>query len=139
LLGDAGHARNVKAAFARGKRRLVGKIGVSGPVLHKAGKLSDAEYRHTMEHTEIGARILGPLMRDAPGALSIVRSHHDRLDGRGFPDGLKGSAIPFRGAFDAEVVSAFFQTFAGQSALPIPTPQLQPLRLPTRAMEARRA
>lgn len=154
----------------------VGKIGVSESVLHKAGKLSDAEYRHIMEHTVIGARILGPLMRDAPGALAIVRSHHERLDGRGFPDGLKGDAIPFearlvsvadafdamtsvrpyrpsrsvehamheleqgkRVQFDPEVVDAFLQAFAGQAALPIPTPQLQPLRLPIRAMEARRA
>lgn len=154
----------------------VGKIGVSESVLHKAGKLTDAEYRHIIEHTVIGARILGPLMRDAPGALSIVRSHHERLDGRGFPDGLTGNAIPFEARlvsvadafdamtsirpyrpslsvkqamreleegkgvqFDAEVVDAFFQAFAGDPALPIPTPQLQPLRLPTRAMEARRA
>src|SRR2546427_745263 len=73
----------------------VGKIGVSESVLHKAGKLTDAEYRHIMEHTVIGARILGPLMRDAPGALSIVRSHHERLDGTGSPDSLKGDQIPF--------------------------------------------
>src|SRR5256712_12198244 len=154
----------------------VGKIGVSESVLPKAGKLSDAEYRHIMEHTVIGARILGPLMRDAPGALSIVRSHHERLDGRGFPDGLKGSAIPFEArlvsaadAFDAmtsvrpyrpsltvkhamreleegkdvqvdaEIVKAILRAFADDTALPVPTPQLQPLRLPTRAMEARRA
>jgi putative nucleotidyltransferase with HDIG domain len=154
----------------------VGKIGVSESVLHKAGKLSDAEYRHIMEHTVIGARILGPLMRDAPGALAIVRSHHERLDGTGFPDGLKGNLIPFearvvsvadafdamtsvrpyrpsltvkqamreleegRGVqFDAEIVNAFLRAFAEDTSLPIPTPQLQPLRLPTRAMEARRA
>src|SRR3989442_2717314 len=61
-----------------------------------------------MEHTVIGARILGPLMRDAPGALSIVRSHHERLDGTGSPDSLKGDQIPFEArlvsvadAFDA--------------------------------------
>src|SRR6266511_4561649 len=66
----------------------VGKIGVSEGVLHKAGKLTDDEYRHIMEHPVIGARILGPLMRDAPGALAIVRSHHERLDGKGLPDGL---------------------------------------------------
>src|SRR5207244_1678070 len=58
----------------------IGKIGVSEAVLHKACKLSDAEYRHIMEHPVIGARILEPLMRDAPGALAIVRSHHERLD-----------------------------------------------------------
>src|SRR6267378_660144 len=72
----------------------IGKIGVSEAVLHKAGKLSDTEYRHIMEHPVIGARILEPLMRDAPGALAIVRSHHERLDGKGFPDGLKGDQIP---------------------------------------------
>jgi response regulator RpfG family c-di-GMP phosphodiesterase len=72
----------------------IGKIGVSESVLHKAGKLSEAEYRHIMEHPVIGARILEPLMRDAPGALAIVRSHHERLDGKGVPDGLKGDRIP---------------------------------------------
>ena len=154
----------------------VGKIGVSESVLHKAGKLSEAEYRHIMEHTVIGARILGPLMRDAPGALAIVRSHHERLDGTGFPDGLKGNVIPVEARlvsvadafdamtsvrpyrpslsvqhamrelesgvgiqFDGDAVRAFQKAFAEHAALPIPTPQLQPLRLPTRAMEARRA
>src|SRR5207247_6885216 len=72
----------------------IGKIGVSEAVLHKAGKLTEAEYRHIMEHPGIGARILEPLMRDAPVALAIVRSHHERLDGRGFPDGLKWDRIP---------------------------------------------
>jgi putative nucleotidyltransferase with HDIG domain len=72
----------------------IGKIGVSETVLHKPGKLTEPEYRHIMEHPVIGARILGPLMRDAPVALAIVRSHHERLDGKGFPDGLKGDAIP---------------------------------------------
>jgi len=72
----------------------IGKIGVSEAVLHKPGKLSDAEYRHIMEHPAIGARILAPLMREAPAALAIVRSHHERLDGKGFPDGLKGDEIP---------------------------------------------
>lgn len=154
----------------------VGKIGVSESVLHKEGKLSEAEYRHIMEHTVIGARILGPLMRDAPGALAIVRSHHERVDGTGFPDGLKGDAIPFEARlvsvadafdamtsvrpyrpsltvkeamreleegigiqFDGGVVRAFQRAFTEHASLPIPTPQLQPLRLPTRAMEARRA
>ena len=154
----------------------VGKIGVSEGVLHKAGKLSDAEYRHIMEHTVIGARILGPLMRDAPGALAIVRSHHERLDGKGFPDGLTGDAIPFEARvvsvadafdamtsvrsyrpslsvahameeleagkgvqFDPPIVDAFARAFPEAGALPIPTPQLSPLRLPSRAMDARRA
>jgi response regulator RpfG family c-di-GMP phosphodiesterase len=154
----------------------VGKIGVSEAVLHKAGKLSDEEYRHVMEHTVIGFRILGPLMRDAPGALAIVRSHHERFDGKGVPDHLAGEAIslearvvavadafdamtsvrPYRPSlpvatamkeleegkgiqFDADIVEAFKRAFPELGSLPIPTPQLQPLRLPVRAMEARRA
>src|SRR3989449_845408 len=72
----------------------IGKIGVSEAVLHKAGKLTEPEYHHIMEHPVIGARILAPLMRDVPTALAIVRSHHERLDGKGFPDGLKGDQIP---------------------------------------------
>jgi putative nucleotidyltransferase with HDIG domain len=72
----------------------IGKIGVSEAVLNKPGKLTDAEYRHIMEHPTIGARIIEPLMRDAPIALAIVRHHHERLDGKGFPDGLKGDSIP---------------------------------------------
>jgi len=72
----------------------LGKIGVQESVLHKPGKLTEAEYRHIMEHPVIGARILAPLMRDAPAALAIVRSHHERLDGKGFPDGLNGGEIP---------------------------------------------
>lgn len=72
----------------------IGKIGVTEAVLHKPGKLTEAEYRQIMEHPVIGARLLAPLMRDAPSALAIIRSHHERLDGKGFPDGLKGDAIP---------------------------------------------
>jgi len=72
----------------------IGKIGVREDVLHKAGKLTPDEYRDVMEHTVIGARILGPLLRDWPLVIAIVRSHHERIDGKGLPDGLKGDAIP---------------------------------------------
>jgi putative two-component system response regulator len=72
----------------------IGKIGVSEEVLHKPGKLTDGEYRHIMEHTVIGARILGPLLREAPMVIAVVRSHHERLDGKGLPDGLAGDTIP---------------------------------------------
>jgi putative nucleotidyltransferase with HDIG domain len=154
----------------------VGKIGVREAVLSKPGKLTDDEYRHIMEHTVIGARILGPLMRDAPDALAIVRSHHERLDGTGFPDGLKGDAIPLvarivtvADSFDAmtsgrpyrpslsvqqavrelqegkgvqfepQCVEAFLRAFPDVAALPLPTPQFNPVRLPAHAVEARRA
>ena len=72
----------------------IGKIGVREDVLHKPGPLTDAEYRHIMEHPVIGAKILEPLLKNEPEVLAIVRSHHERLDGRGLPDGLVGDQIP---------------------------------------------
>jgi response regulator RpfG family c-di-GMP phosphodiesterase len=72
----------------------LGKIGVREAVLNKAGPLTDAEYAHVMEHPLIGWRLLRPLMADAPLALAMVRSHHERYDGRGGPDGLAGDAVP---------------------------------------------
>jgi HD-GYP domain-containing protein (c-di-GMP phosphodiesterase class II) len=47
-----------------------------------------------MTHPVLGWRILAPLLGDTPAALNIVRSHHERFDGRGIPDGLKGTEIP---------------------------------------------
>jgi response regulator RpfG family c-di-GMP phosphodiesterase len=72
----------------------IGKIGVREAVLLKPGKLTDQEYAHLKEHTLIGERILQPLLKDHPLVLAIVRSHHERPDGRGFPDGLVGDVIP---------------------------------------------
>jgi HD-GYP domain-containing protein (c-di-GMP phosphodiesterase class II) len=72
----------------------IGKIGVREEVLHKAGALTQDEYRHIMEHPVIGARILGSLFPRGSLEIAIVRSHHERADGRGLPDGLRGDAIP---------------------------------------------
>jgi response regulator RpfG family c-di-GMP phosphodiesterase len=86
----------------------IGKIGVREEVLNKPGKLSDAEYQHIMTHPVVGWRILAPLLAETPVALNIVRSHHERFDGRGVPDRLAGTAIPLEAriaaaadAFDA--------------------------------------
>jgi putative nucleotidyltransferase with HDIG domain len=72
----------------------VGKIGVREKVLLKPVALTDDEYEHLMTHTVIGAHILHPLLKNAPGVLAIVRSHHERVDGKGLPDGLSGQEIP---------------------------------------------
>ncbi len=72
----------------------VGKIGVREEVLNKPSRLSDEEYLHIMEHTVIGEKILTPLLRDRPRVLQVVRSHHERPDGNGLPDGLKGDDLP---------------------------------------------
>ena len=72
----------------------IGKIGVREAVLNKPGKLTPEEYEHIMTHPMVGWRILSPLLADAPMCLNIVRSHHERADGRGIPDGLAGPDIP---------------------------------------------
>jgi response regulator RpfG family c-di-GMP phosphodiesterase len=80
----------------------IGKIGVRETVLNKLDRLTPEEYEHIMTHPVLGWRILAPLLGDTPHALNIVRSHHERLDGRGVPDGLKGNAIPL----EARIVAA---------------------------------
>jgi putative two-component system response regulator len=72
----------------------IGKIGVREDVLNKPGKLTNEEYQHIMTHSMVGWKILAPLLGDMPEALNIVRSHHERFDGRGIPDGLAGTNIP---------------------------------------------
>ena len=72
----------------------IGKIGVREDVLNKPGALTNEEYQHIMTHPVVGWRILAPLLGDTPDALNIVRSHHERFDGRGVPDGSTGDEIP---------------------------------------------
>jgi HD-GYP domain-containing protein (c-di-GMP phosphodiesterase class II) len=84
----------------------VGKIGVREAVLNKEGPLTHEEYEHIMTHPVLGWRILKPLLGDNPVALHIVRSHHERLDGKGVPDGLGGEDIP-REARIISVADAF--------------------------------
>jgi putative two-component system response regulator len=72
----------------------IGKIGVREDVLNKPGKLTNEEYQHIMTHSMVGWKILAPLLGDMPEALNIVRSHHERFDGRGIPYGLAGTNIP---------------------------------------------
>jgi putative two-component system response regulator len=71
----------------------VGKIGVPDQVLNKPGRLTDEEMAQVRKHPVTGARILEPLVDD-PLVLGVVRSHHERWDGLGYPDGLSGEDIP---------------------------------------------
>jgi len=77
-----------------GELHDIGKIGTREAVLHKPGSLTDDEFRQITEHPALGERMLSPLAYESPQVLCIVRSHHERLDGRGFPDGLRGDTIP---------------------------------------------
>ena len=91
----------------------IGKIGVREAVLNKPGKLTAEEYAHIMTHPMLGWRILAPLLSDAPLALNIVRSHHERWDGRGVPDALARSAIPLEARI-ATVADSFDAMTSGR-------------------------
>ncbi len=78
----------------------IGKIAIPDEILNKPGRLTDEEFAIIKTHSMLGANILSELpaeMRDAPlvkVAYEICRWHHERYDGRGYPDGLKGDDIP---------------------------------------------
>ena len=84
----------------------IGKIGTREAILNKPGPLTEEEFAHITEHTILGERILAPLARENPTVLRIVRNHHERFDGRGFPDRLTGEEIPIEARIVC-VVDAF--------------------------------
>jgi putative nucleotidyltransferase with HDIG domain len=78
----------------------IGKIGVPDAVLNKPGKLTDEEYRLMKQHTIVGSEILKDI-KMVPGIDIGARYHHERYDGKGYPEGLVGEAIPI----SAQIVS----------------------------------
>ena len=83
----------------------IGKIGVSDSILHKPGPLDPIEVPQMQAHVAIGESIVRPL-RSTSGLLPIIRHHHERFDGLGYPDGLRGREIP-RAARIVSVCDAF--------------------------------
>src|SRR4029079_735418 len=71
----------------------IGKIGLPAGLLEKPGALTLEERREMQSHSEIGERILSNVDTYAEIA-AVVRSHHERIDGEGYPDVLKGDVIP---------------------------------------------
>jgi putative two-component system response regulator len=71
----------------------IGKVGIPDSILMKPGPLTVAEYSLMKEHTVIGDRLCGEL-RSLRRVRPIVRHHHERQDGSGYPDALKGDAVP---------------------------------------------
>jgi putative two-component system response regulator len=71
----------------------IGKIGVSDSILHKPGPLEGLEVPQMQAHVAIGENIVRPL-RSTSGLLPIIRHHHERFDGTGYPDGLRAREIP---------------------------------------------
>jgi hypothetical protein len=72
----------------------VGKLGVSTKILAKPGKLTDEEYEHMKQHPLRGYEIVSEIEFLKAAAETAVRHHHERMDGRGYPDGLVGEQIP---------------------------------------------
>ncbi|MFM7149864.1 MAG: HD domain-containing phosphohydrolase [Gemmataceae bacterium] len=70
----------------------IGKIGIPDQILNKTGGLTSEEFAIMKRHTTMGAEILNGIP-DLSGILPIVRNHHERWDGKGYPDGLAGEAI----------------------------------------------
>ncbi|HET6865387.1 MAG TPA: diguanylate cyclase [Solirubrobacteraceae bacterium] len=86
------HPDQVERIHAAGVLHDLGKLGIADAILHKPGKLDDAEWKEIQRHPEIGARILEHAGLEDIAAW--VRAHHERVDGRGYPKALAGEEIP---------------------------------------------
>lgn len=82
----------------------IGKLGIVDRILNKPGKLTDEEYDLVKQHPLTSVRILEPIIHQP--TLGFVRNHHERWDGRGYPDGLAGDQVPIGGRIIA-VADAF--------------------------------
>lgn len=71
----------------------IGKIGIPDNIITKPGRLTDEEYKTIKEHTLMGEKILSEIT-SAPELIYGAKYHHERYDGKGYPCGLKGKAIP---------------------------------------------
>ncbi|MEC7583666.1 MAG: HD domain-containing phosphohydrolase, partial [Planctomycetota bacterium] len=84
---------DIKALERAGILHDIGKVGIPDAVLQKPGKLNSEEWQLMKQHPVIGAELLAPL-RTMQRVVPIVRHHHERWDGQGYPDGLAGEEIP---------------------------------------------
>ena len=85
--------REQERIYYMGLLHDIGKIGIPAEIINKPGRLTDEEYKIIQSHTTIGADILHDI-RTFPGLSYGARFHHERFDGKGYPDKLSGEAIP---------------------------------------------
>jgi putative nucleotidyltransferase with HDIG domain len=136
----AGHSRRVQAISLRLGRELglseeelellgqaallhdIGKLGVPDAVLLKPDRLNEEEWRSMRSHAEEGAKIIAHLDFLAP-AIGAIRHHHERFDGSGYPEGLKGDQIPLHARIIhlADALDSMLTTRTYRAALPLAT------------------
>jgi putative nucleotidyltransferase with HDIG domain len=132
----------------------IGKIGVPDSILNKRAKLDDEEFEIMKSHPTIGYEICKPLML-SEGVLMIIRNHHEKLDGSGYPDGLKGGELPlslrivcvsdafdamssrrpYRGVLDPAIVLGELSKGAGTQFDPVVVERLKELLVSDRLNE----
>jgi putative two-component system response regulator len=98
----------------------IGKIGVPKSVLNKQGKLEPDEWEAMKKHPEFGYNICYPLRKNLKQALDVIRHHHEKMDGSGYPDGLKGDEIsmPSRIMTVADIYDALTTNRPYRKAMP---------------------
>ena len=122
-----------------GELHDIGKIGTREDILNKPGPLTPEEFEHIKEHSALGERILAPFLAESPMVLRIVRSHHERMDGGGFPDGLPGERFRLEARIVA-VVDAFDAMTTNRAYRPLPDARERrraPARAPARTSTPR--
>ncbi|MEI2782330.1 MAG: HD domain-containing phosphohydrolase [Candidatus Competibacter sp.] len=85
---------DIEALWFAGVLHDIGKIGIPDGILNKNGKLNNAEWELMKTHAEIGYKICLPLKNTLGSALKAIRYHHEKLDGSGYPEGLRAKLIP---------------------------------------------
>ncbi len=86
-------AREQEQIYEMGLMHDIGKIGVAEEIINKTSRLTDEEFEKIKRHTVVGSEILR-LITEMPELADGARSHHEKYDGSGYPDGLKGTDIP---------------------------------------------
>ncbi len=87
-------AKEIESLKIGGILHDIGKIAVPEKILNKPGQLTAKEWDLMKTHSHVGYKICLPLKKNLGLALTVIRHHHDKLDGSGYPDGLKGQEIP---------------------------------------------
>src|SRR5947207_3771399 len=111
---------DVELVRIAGRLHDIGKIGTREAVLNKQGALTPEEFEHVRQHVIIGSQILAPLTH-LGDIIPAVRHHHERFDGTGYPDGLRGEDIPVvaRVVTVADVFDAITSNRPYRTALPL--------------------